>query len=58
MFLAMQTLPIMLALCLMLLATYYAQNYAGIIDLYYTGSCDTQDTDISRYKYEQLLYIH
>ena len=26
-----QTLPIMLALCLMLLATYYAQNYAGII---------------------------
>ena len=25
------TLPIMLALCLMLLATYYAQNYAGII---------------------------
>ena len=24
-------LPIMLALCLMLLATYYAQNYAGII---------------------------
>ena len=27
-----QTLPIMLALCLMLLGTYYAQNYAGIID--------------------------
>ena len=27
-----QALPIMLALCLMLLATYYAQNYAGIID--------------------------
>ena len=26
-----QTLPIMLALCLMLLGTYYAQNYAGII---------------------------
>ena len=26
-----QTLPIILALCLMLLATYYAQNYAGII---------------------------
>ena len=26
-----QTLPIMLALYLMLLATYYAQNYAGII---------------------------
>ena len=26
-----QTLPIMLALCLTLLATYYAQNYAGII---------------------------
>ena len=26
-----QTLPIMLALCLMLSATYYAQNYAGII---------------------------
>ena len=26
-----QALPIMLALCLMLLATYYAQNYAGII---------------------------
>ena len=26
-----QTLYIMLALCLMLLATYYAQNYAGII---------------------------
>ena len=26
-----QGLPIMLALCLMLLATYYAQNYAGII---------------------------
>ena len=25
------TLPIMLALCLMLLGTYYAQNYAGII---------------------------
>ena len=25
------TLPIMLALCLMFLATYYAQNYAGII---------------------------
>ena len=25
-----QTLPIMLALCLMLLVTYYAQNYAGI----------------------------
>ena len=24
-------IPIMLALCLMLLATYYAQNYAGII---------------------------
>ena len=26
-----QTVPIMLALYLMLLATYYAQNYAGII---------------------------
>ena len=26
-----QALLIMLALCLMLLATYYAQNYAGII---------------------------
>ena len=26
-----QALPFMLALCLMLLATYYAQNYAGII---------------------------
>ena len=26
-----QTLPIMLALCLMLLGTYYTQNYAGII---------------------------
>ena len=26
-----QALPIVLALCLMLLATYYAQNYAGII---------------------------
>ena len=26
-----QALPIMLALCLMLLATYYAQNYAGIM---------------------------
>ena len=26
-----QTLPIMLALCSMLLDTYYAQNYAGII---------------------------
>ena len=26
-----QALPIMLALCLMLLGTYYAQNYAGII---------------------------
>ena len=26
-----QTLPIMLALCLMLLGTYYAQNYASII---------------------------
>ena len=26
-----QTVPIMLALCLMLLATYYAQNYADII---------------------------
>ena len=25
------TLPIMLALCLMLLGTYYAQNHAGII---------------------------
>ena len=25
------TVPIMLALCLMLLATYYAQNYADII---------------------------
>ena len=25
--------PIMLALCLMLLETYYAQNYAGILDL-------------------------
>ena len=24
-------LPIMLALCLMLFSTYYAQNYAGII---------------------------
>ena len=29
--LAYYTLPIMLALCLMLLGTYYAQNYAGII---------------------------
>ena len=28
-----QTLPIMLASCLMLLATYYGQNYAGIIGL-------------------------
>ena len=28
---AYYTLPIMLALCLMLLGTYYAQNYAGII---------------------------
>ena len=26
-------MPIMLALCLMLLHTYYAKNYAGIIDL-------------------------
>ena len=26
-----QILPIMLALCLMLLPSYYAQNYAGII---------------------------
>ena len=26
-----ERLPIMLALCLMLLGTYYAQNYAGII---------------------------
>ena len=26
-----QTVPIMLALCLILLATYYSQNYAGII---------------------------
>ena len=26
-----QTLPIMLASCLMLLGTHYAQNYAGII---------------------------
>ena len=25
-------MPIMLALCLMLLHTYYAKNYAGIID--------------------------
>ena len=28
---ASQTLPIMLALCLMLLVTYYAKNYAGMI---------------------------
>ena len=28
-----QMVPILLALCLMLLATYYAQNYAGIIGL-------------------------
>ena len=27
-----RTLPIMLVLCLMLSATYYAQNYGGIID--------------------------
>ena len=27
----LEILPIMLALCLMLSATYYAQNYAGII---------------------------
>ena len=25
-------MPVMLALCLMLLHTYYAKNYAGIID--------------------------
>ena len=29
----LQILPIMLALCLMLLPSYYAQNYAGIIGL-------------------------
>ena len=28
------TLPIMLALCSMLLGTYYAQNYASIIGVY------------------------
>ena len=27
--------PIILALCLMLLVTYYAQNYAGIISWYF-----------------------
>ena len=28
----LEGLPIMLALCFMLWPTYYAQNYAGIID--------------------------
>jgi len=31
--------PIMLALCSMLLVTYYASNYASIIDLSLMGSC-------------------
>ena len=37
----------MLALCLMLLPSYYAQNYAGIIDssLLLTGVCGTRDLD-------------
>ena len=37
-----QTLPIMLALCLMLLATYYAQNNAGIIDWSLTRAACTK----------------
>ena len=46
-------LPIMLALCLMLLKTYYAHNYAGIIGLGLQGV-----TQIVRCVLQQKLWIN
>ena len=45
-----QTLPIMLALCLMLLGTYYAQNYASII-----GGCLSYSTALVQIMVSVLL---
>ena len=46
--------PVMLALCLMLSMTYYAENYAGIIG----GSLDTPHYCISYYNVASILIVH
>ena len=56
-------MPIMLALCLMLLHTYYAKNYAGIIDSgltimhLYKGGQVTKPTIIVKMPGCKLLHI-
>ena len=49
--------PIMLALCLMLLATYYAQDYAGIIGWSLTTSCSVFLEATNDALYFKLTYI-
>ena len=48
-------MPIMLALCLMLLHTYYAKNHAGIIDSGLAVGVNRQMAEAT--PYQKLVYI-
>ena len=53
-----QALPIMLALCLVLLATHYAQNYAGIIGWVPMLKSSCKDLCLNLTVLLEYIYVH